>query len=448
MITIITLAYHNIAMDDSDILIIGAGAAGLMAARTLAKAGKKVTVLEARDRIGGRIHTLENASGQQPLELGAEFIHGDLPLTKSLLDEAGIAYNHAGASMWRYEDGEFKQNETFVEHWDAFLNKLGDLEQDMSINCFLLREFKGEKYRRLRESVRQFVSGYDNADPKKASSFSLRREWQSENDGAQYRVPGGYGKLASFLAGEIIAAGGQIHLNAVVKKIYWQQHCVKVVSSVGCTHSAKQLIVALPLGVLQVNAGDSGAISFNPEIPDHTKAINALGFGAVIKILLEFDEAFWEDKQTEKLAGKSLSNMGYLFSTEEIPTWWTQAPRHTNMLTGWIGGPEAAEKTDTHNTEILRQSLQSLANIFNRDEEQLKQRLRNYHIVNWTADEFARGSYAYDTVEAGQARSILLEPVEDTIFFAGEYLYNGTAMGTVEAALDSGLRAAERIKQF
>jgi monoamine oxidase len=444
IITIFTLANRNTTMEDTDILIIGAGAAGLMAARALAKAGKKVTVLEARDRIGGRIHTLENASGQQPLELGAEFIHGDLPLTKSLLDEAGIAYLRADASMWRYEDGEFKENETFVEHWDDFLNELDDLEQDMSINCFLLREFKGEKYRRLRESVRQYVSGYDNADPKKASAFSLRREWQAEDMGAQYRIAGGYGKLTGFLADEIVANHGRLYLNSAVKKIFWQKNQVKVITSIGCTHIAKQLIIALPLGVLQVNAGDSGSISFNPEIVGHAKAINALGFGAVIKILMEFDEAFWTGRQTEELAGKSLSNMGYLFSNEEIPTWWTQAPQHTNILTGWIGGPEAAEKTNDSNAEILRQSLQSLANIFNRDEEQLKQKLLNYHIVNWTADEFARGSYAYDTVGAGEARLVLNEPVENTIFFAGEYLYHGTAMGTVEAALESGLRAAER----
>ena len=140
--------------------------------------------------------------------------------------------------------------------------------------------------------------------------------------------------------------------------------------------------------------------------------------------------------------------MGYLFSNEEIPTWWTQAPQHTNILTGWIGGPEAAEKTNDSNAEILRQSLQSLANIFNRDEEQLKQKLLNYHIVNWTADELARGSYAYDTVGADEARFVLNEPVENTIFFAGEYLYHGTAMGTVEAALESGLRAAERAMQL
>jgi monoamine oxidase len=432
-------------MEDTDILIIGAGAAGLMAARTLAKAGKKVILLEARDRIGGRIHTLEYGAAGHPLELGAEFIHGDLPLTKALLDEAGIGYNPASAPMWRYEDGGFKTHETFVDNWDIFLEKLNNLQQDMSINSFLQKEFKGDQYRRLRESVRQFVSGYDNADPKRASSFSLRREWQSEDDGAQYRIDGGYSSLMRYLADEFTTGGGLIRLNAVAKRIEWQSRCVKVVTNAGCTYSARQLLIALPLGVLQVGEGDSGAISFLPAIPEQANAINAMGFGAVIKILLEFDAAFWEDDQTKELAGKDIADMGYLFSNEEIPTWWTQVPQHTNLLTGWIGGPEAAEKVGTGNAEILNQSLQSLANIFDRHPHELKQKLISWHVVNWTADEFTRGSYAYDTIAADEARKILCQPVQDTIFFAGEYLYSGTAMGTVEAALTSGLSAAGKM---
>jgi monoamine oxidase len=121
-------------------------------------------------------------------------------------------------------------------------------------------------------------------------------------------------------------------------------------------------------------------------------------------------------------------------------------PQHTNLLTGWIGGPEAAEKADTGNTEILNQSLQSLANIFNRDPKELKQRLLTWNVVNWTADEFTRGSYAYDTIAANEARKVLCQPLQNTIFFAGEYLYSGPAMGTVEAALNSGLRAAGKME--
>ena len=170
-----------------------------------------------------------------------------------------------------------------------------------------------------------------------------------------------------------------------------------------------------------------------------------MGVGAIIKVLLEFDEPFWTDKQTEALAGKSLENMSFLLSGEEIPTWWTQAPEPSPVITGWLGGPAAAAKKDVPNEDILRQSLQSLSNIFKRDIEELKAKLVASRIVNWTNDPFTRGSYAYDTVNASTFRNILEKPVNNTLFFAGEYLYEGAAMGTVEAALTSGEQVAKKI---
>ncbi len=95
-------------MKDIDILIIGAGAAGLMAAYTLSNAGKKVAILEARNRAGGRIHTLENASFFKHAELGAEFVHGNLPITLRLLKKAGIRYYPAWGEMWHYSNGAFR----------------------------------------------------------------------------------------------------------------------------------------------------------------------------------------------------------------------------------------------------------------------------------------------------------------------------------------------------
>jgi monoamine oxidase len=435
-------------MENVDIIIIGAGAAGLMAARTLAKAGKSVILLEARNRIGGRIYTLEYGTSLQPAELGAEFVHGDLPVTQGLLREAGINYHSATASMWRYDNGTFSDDGHVVEHWGMLIERLMALQQDMSINDFMLKEFGEDQYASLRESVRRYVAGYDNADPKKASTFSLRKEWQTEDEDAQYRIEGGYINLIKYLADEFITAGGNIYLNAVVHDIDWAQHHVTVSTDIGITYQATQLLIAMPLGVLQAEAAQKGTISFDPPIDYYSNALKSLGFGAVIKVLLEFDDAFWHSKEIEEMAGKSLENMGFLFSEEAMPTWWTQMPDHRALLTGWLGGPPAAEKINMADEEILLQSLESIANIFKKDIGYLKEKLLTWNVINWTADPFTRGSYSYDTIEANEARKILSKPIGDTLFFAGEYLYEGTAMGTVEAALTSGLRAAERVLDY
>lgn len=430
-------------MNTADILIIGAGAAGLTAAYELANAGKKVIVLEAQDRIGGRIHTHHEGASSKHIELGAEFVHGDLPVTLGLLNEAGIKYNPASASMYRYDQGKFTTNEYFIEHWDLLIDKLNKLKQDTNINGFMLKEFPGDKYKELRASVRQFVSGYDTADPQKASCFALRKEWQNEDENAQHRIEGGYCRLMNYLANECKVNGGEIYLNAIAKDIYWEPDKVNVITADGITYHAGKIILAMPLGVLQAGGGEKGGITFHPPIKTHQEAIQQMGFGAVIKIVLEFDEAFWENKQTEAMAGKSLKSMGYLFSEEDIPTWWTQFPNRSTIFTGWIGGPDAEAKKDLSDDEILVQGLQSVANIFKFSIDALKVRIKSWHVVNWTAKSFSRGSYAYDTVDAPSARGILNTPVDNTIFFTGEYLYEGAAMGTVEAALTSGKNVAK-----
>ena len=211
------------------------------------------------------------------------------------------------------------------------------------------------------------------------------------------------------------------------------------------TFIASKLIVTIPVGVLKAQAPATGAIVFEPELTEKIHACGSMGIGHVIKVLLEFETPLWNDQQVIQNTGADLSNAGWIFSGESVPTWWTQLPEQSNMLTGWLAGPRAEAYADTPDEDIIQESVQSLANILSLPVSLVKQQLTVSRVFNWTIDPFARGAYAYNTLETLEGRKILISPVENTLFFAGEALYEGKEMGTVEGALSSGKRAAEEV---
>jgi monoamine oxidase len=140
-----------------DILIIGAGAAGLLAARELAAAGRRVCLLEARDRVGGRVHTIQPAGFTQPIEAGAEFMHGDVPLTKSLLQEAGIKWAATAGRTYQLQHGQVHSDTSYFAQLPQLLAKLEELAEDMPLAAFLTQEFPGEEHATLRTFATQFA---------------------------------------------------------------------------------------------------------------------------------------------------------------------------------------------------------------------------------------------------------------------------------------------------
>lgn len=430
----------------TDIIIIGAGASGLMAARALCKAGKKVLVLEARDRVGGRIHTICNERFSTHVELGAEFVHGDLPITLSLLKEAGMEATKLSGEMWEADENGLKQEESFIEGWDVFMEKLEELKEDVSVDTFLEEHFQGEGYAALKDSVRRFAEGFDTAEPHRASMLALKEEWAEDQKGNDHRPKEGYGKMIDFLVQEIKDNGGVIELSSVVKEVQWERKKVNVIATNGNEHQAEKIIVTVPLSVLLSNGAIEGNITFSPALPEYEEQMQKMGSGSVIKVIIEFAKRFWETDLIEhRTKGKDISDAAFIFSKEAIPTWWTRSPERSGLLTGWLGGPKAKEMGLLSKEEIFDKAIISLANIFGLDKTVITRMVKAWQVANWNEEPYTRGSYSYPTIGVNEARMKMAIPKEETIYFAGEAIYQGSEAGTVEAALGSGLAVSDSI---
>lgn len=419
-----------------DVIIIGSGAAGLMAALELAQAGKRIAVVEAKDHVGGRAHTILDSCFQLPVELGAEFVHGNLELTNLLLKKAGAHQYKVKGDIWQNEDGSLNEQGDFIEDYSALNKKFKELREDISVADFIKDYLSADEFEETRFSLKNYVEGYYAADTHKASTFSLFEELNSSDD-EQYRIEGGYIKLIDYLYQQCKNKDVDFLLSQPVQEVEWANDHVTVISP---QHrlTAKKVLITVPIGVLQ-----SEAIRFSPAIPNIFIAAKKLGFGPVVKTLLQFDEPFWKDKHFTQ--GKDLHKLSFIFSRAVIPTWWTYHPKHVAMLTGWSGGPNAETIKDLSNDEILLNALQSLSEIFGVNNSLLQQKLTGWQVANWVTDPFSCGGYSYEVVDGKKNKQVLRQSVNNTIYFAGEGLYDGPEIGTVEAALKTGRETAFRI---
>ena len=401
--------------------MIGAGAAGLAAAQALARAGRSVLVLEARERVGGRCWTRRMPGLEIPVELGAEFIHGEAKVTHALLKRAGLAAVESVREQRYLERRRLRRINAFTEAQRAARQAL-DLKRDVSVAQFLRRL---RLPARTRDFARMMVEGFDAADPRRASMRAIAEEWGGGELGAsQPRPQGGYGALLDWLANAVVASGAQLRLGAVVTRLQWRSGAV----SVGGTFlgepfaaRAKRAIVTLPLGVLQ-----HGPLRF----PQKRAALGKLASGPVVRVALRFHEPFWE---------KRAPGAAFFHAREApFPTCWTPLPMHAPLLTAWAGGPKAARLTGSSTRRLVDAALASVESIFGKGPRAL---LAAAYAQDWMHDPFSRGGYSYVLVGGAGAREALAAPLDDTVFFAGEAT-DSEEPGTVAAALASGRRAA------
>lgn len=433
----------------ADVIVIGAGVAGLTAARRLAEAGLHVLILEARNRIGGRVWTVQAQNGV-PVELGAEFIHGRPHEICDLVRSAHLEAREFTGSQWIYTDGRLQRSEDFFEPTKSILEKLTDRGPDQSFANFLTLDDTGDDAAAKLWGL-EYIEGFHGALAERISVHSLVRSRQAEREVEGYRsfrLVQGYGSLLPVLQEALPPEFVEIRCHTAVRVVHWAEHQVRVeAQTAGGTveFTAPRAIVTLPLGVLQAPPDAPGAVRFDPILLDKESALLLLYMGQTIRVSLIFSQRWWEQEAVGGCQPGALRDLGFVFSHQEwFPTWWTRVT-FAPMLTGWAASRRGERLSGRPGSFIRDRALESLTAIFAVPRFRLESMLQSWHAHDWHSDPYARGSYSYVGVGGDGAQSALAEPVAETLFFAGEATNDAGHHGTVHGAIATGERAARQI---
>jgi len=442
---------------DPDVIIIGAGMAGLAAARELGRASLSVCLLEARGRIGGRVFTLHDPACNVPIELGAEFIHGRAREIWDPLENAGAKITEVHGDSWCISDGKLSSCD-FFEEVDSILEKMDDSVPDESFSAFLSRRFGEPQTNRQREAQQHalsYVSGFNAADPAQVGVHWLVREMRAEKkiQGDRAFRPGdGYTTLLNAFQEQIAHFGVDVCTDTVVESVSWRAGNVKVSARDArgtLLLEAPRVLVTVPLSLLKTPPGQAGAVRFIPELPEQKRdALNRMEMGKVIRVVLRFRERFWESIKPSARSRKNLSHMAFLFSKSEwFPTWWTTMPEKSPVLTAWAPFRSAERLSGQSESFMTERSLQTLSALLGPGIKELQNLLERVYVHDWQSDPFSLGAYSYGKVGADGAQEAIAAPLENALFFAGEATDTEGHNGTVHAALATGFRAAREILQ-
>lgn len=425
---------------DADVVVIGAGAAGLAAALRLAERSVRVIALEARDRIGGRVRWQTVGSVDVPAELGAEFIHGSAPETSELLREAGLATVPVAGASWTWSDSGLRPSDDDFTSGDIF-ERVRSLAADESVEAFLRRFEHDPRMREQAQRARVFVEGFEAADPALASARAIADEIRTGVDGAISRPVGSYAPLFEHLAGRCARSGVDLRLNTTVERIGWErgQVTIEARSESGGAFAvrARCAIITVPAGVLR-QRGDATRLSFAPPLPAEIQtALRGLEMGHAVRVALTFRMPFWEQIDEGRYREAAF------FRCEGAPfaAFWTQAPLRGRTIVAWAGGPRATAMAGTPAQVRIDRARDAFGAMFGQ-RDLARREFEAGATHDWSTDPLACGAYSYVTTGAGAARAALGSPVDDTLFFAGEATSTDGQGGTVSGAFGTGLRAA------
>jgi monoamine oxidase len=425
------------AANSEKIIVIGAGLAGLAAADSLVEAGYDVVVLEARDRIGGRVWT-DHSLGL-PLDMGASWIHGTKknPIAQLAADaNASLSdkfdydnaeiYDASGAPQSLAEATFARFSAVFEDYFYSYLED----NPKAAVQTMLDDAWDKGDFDFLTRQQLEFLTNTDveHEFAADAKEISVRGIYEGEDlKGGDVLFSQGYDAIANYLA-----EGLSIHKENIVSTIDYDKNGVRVVTNSG-EYFADRVIVTVPLGVLKAKA-----IIFNPPLSEQKQtAIDKLGMGVLNKVWLKFPTLFWEqDKDRDMIL--------YIGQEKGHFSEWLNAFKYSGqpVLLGFNAGEYGAAIELKSDQEIVDEAMTVLRTLYG-DEIPEPEAVK---ISRWNSDRFSYGSYSFIKVGSSvKHRKTLRKPIINRIFFAGE----ATSIdfpATTQGAYYSGVRAADRIK--
>lgn len=412
----------------ADVIVIGAGMAGVTTARDCSRRGLDVVVVEAQDRVGGRVCTSYDFC-DHPVEQGAEFVHTAAADTWPEIRAAGLETIECNPA-----DGYFMSiaGARSPELWsDPSLSRLGDLLSEVeewrgpditAAELMARKDLEGV----ARVLADQMLTLHPLGDADQLGLHGLRDDRVVDLErGRDWRVAAGYEALP-----RRIADGLDVRLGWEVAEIRWAIDRVTVVATTGEEVRARSAVCTLPVGVLK-----AGTVRFEPELPARKwRALNGLEMGAVLKILYRFEVPFWPDDLT------------MLGCDGPVRLYWTPLYGRTDapaVLTAYVSGWRARALSAMTERDAAAVGLADLDRIF--PDERPSAQVQEWSRVDWCTNPYARGGYSFVRVGGAGSRAALAATDTGALFWAGDATSTTTIAAVVHAAYASGARAAAEV---